>query len=363
MLNIFKNKKARFKFIKSLCITLVSVLAVSVGTLFLLRSLVRPPVLPVHADQPFFNPGHAMQNFLEERAFDVVEPHPDDALINTSPFDFIVEEGWVRKPDFYTILIFGYDGGLNTDTIMVAAFDAAERQAYIVSVPRDTQVDVSRNVKKINSAYPVGLRFGGGHDGGVDQLKRELQTIIGFRPDFYVSVEEDAFVRIIDAVDGVYVTVPFHMRYNDPTQNLRINIPAGHQRLDGKNALHFVRYRMGSDGSRSITDYQRMQHQQQLIESVMKEMMTPRMIPRIPELIRTYRDHVNTDLSLTELLWFGEQFILGEVTLHAYNYPTRTVLTTLSYEIPQAEEALEIINRTINPFTRELTRDNLQLAS
>lgn len=338
------------------------IMAVVGGGLAAYRGFVSAPAVETLTARPFMPHDPTGDEF----AFDIAEPHPEDALLNVSPFTFAEADGWARKPDFYTILVFGYDEGLNTDTIMVAAFDVGSRQAYILSIPRDTRIDVRRNVQRINSAYPVGIRFNGGHDGGVDQLKREVQTIIGFRPDFYVSVEEAAFERIIDAVGGVTVYVPFHMRYDDQL-GFRINIPAGYQRLDGENALHFVRYRLGT-GSQTITDFQRMEHQQQLIAALMDELMSPRTILRIPELIRTYSDHVNTNLSVGEILYFGEQFVLGEIELHSYNYPTTSTRIQISetqtrwYEIPQAEAALEIINNTINPFTRDLTMENLQLA-
>jgi LCP family protein required for cell wall assembly len=221
-------------------------------------------------------------------------------------------------------------------------------------------VNVQRNIQRINSAYPVGRQGGRGHDGGVEQLRREVQTLIGFMPDFYVSVEERAFVRIVDAVSGVNINVPFHMYYTDPTQNLRINIPAGQQRLNGQNALHFVRYRYGNDPRRTISDYRRMEHQQQFLSAMMDELLSPRTVLRVPELISTYRDHVRTDLEMVELLWFAEQFILGDVTLHTYNYPTTSLRLNHWYEIPNQEEALELINRTINPFTQDLTTENFQ---
>ncbi|MCL1843358.1 MAG: LCP family protein [Defluviitaleaceae bacterium] len=365
MIYLLKDKKTRSLFKKSFFITLVSVFVIVGGSFVVLRSLIRPPTIPTDTALPFFNPNldYTLHDPYRESAFDVVDPHPDDALIR-SPFDFSADEGWERRPDFYTVLLFGYDEGLNTDTIMVAAFDAAARRGYLVSIPRDTQVDVRRSIRRINSAYPVGTRFErGGHAGGVAQLKREVQTIIGFRPDFYVSVEEDAFVRLVNAVGGVYVNVPFPMRYDDPTQDLHINIPAGHQRLDGENALHFARFRLANDPRHTISDMRRMEHQQQLIAALIDELMTPRTITRIPELIGTYRDHVNTDLSIFELLWFAEQFVLGEIELITYNYPTTSVRTSHWYEIPNAEEALEMINRTINPFTRELTMANLQLVN
>jgi len=373
------NKKFNILFSKSFLITLViALLVVGVGAVTWRSIMTQPLSIPELSTQPFFNPYYVVQNqpqnqdeiqrdTIDTPAFDVVEPHPEDALINIveeSPFVFVGGGDWVRKSDFFTFLIFGFDEGLNTDTIMVAAFDALTRQAYIISIPRDTRVDVRRNVQRINSAYPVGLRFGdNGHASGVDQLKREVQTIIGFRPDFYVSVEEEAFVRLIDAVGGVYINVPFHMRYNDPSQDLIINIPAGHQLLDGENALHFVRYRLGNDRNQTISDMQRMQHQQYLLNAVMQQMMSPRMITQIPELISTYREHVSTDLTLIQLGWLAEQFMTGGgITLHTYNYPTTSQRLTHWYEIPIANQALELINRTINPFIRDITMANLQLA-
>jgi len=220
----------------------------------------------------------------------------------------------------------------------------------------------------MSSAVYAGLiphirRGGGGHAGGVDQLKREVQTIIGFRPDFYVSIDEDVFVVLVDAVGGVYIDVPFRMHYSDPFQNLYINLQPGLQRLDGENALHFVRFRYHYGRRSAITTYQRIEHQHQFLEAMRQELLTPMTIVRIPQLIRAYRDHINTDLPMRNLLWFGEQFVTGDITLITYTYPVTGRRTTRWYDIPNAEEALEIINRTINPFTRDITIDMLRLAS
>ncbi|MCL2202684.1 MAG: LCP family protein [Defluviitaleaceae bacterium] len=355
---MFLGNRLRKKFFKAFLFTLVGGLVLVGCALLVLRSAIRQPTVPAHAAQPFVSDIH-FRPPGNRPAYDTVEPHPEDAYISISA----PENGWTRRADFFTVLLFGYDAGRNTDTLMVAAFDAANQQAYIVSIPRDTKVDVQRNIRRVNSAYAVGRQGGGGHTGGVEQLRREVQTLIGFIPDFYICVEENAFRRIVDAVGGVYIDVPFHMYYTDPAQNLRINIPAGRQRLDGHQALHFVRYRYGNDPARTISDRRRMQNQQQLIAAMLEELRAPRTILRVPELINTYRDHVRTDLTLNEMLWFAEQFLTGNVTLHTYSYPTTSLRLTHWYEIPNPEEALALINRTLNPFTRDLTPDNLQLTT
>ena len=354
---MLKNPRLRKRFFKSFLFTVLAGLVIIGATLLLLRMLISSPTVPVHAEMPFLPNLPGPTTSPQGDAFDTVEPHPDDALLRPS-----IPEGWARRDNFWTLLIFGYDEGLNTDTIMVAAFDVDNESAYLVSIPRDTRIDVRRNVRRINSAYPVGRIVGGGHDGGVEQLRREVQTLIGFMPDFYVSVQDAAFERIVDAVGGVYIDVPFHMRYDDPFQGLSINIPAGRQRLDGRNALHFVRYRYGNNRQLTISDDRRMGHQQQLIAAMMDELLTPRVVLRIPELLSTYRDHVSTDLSLSDMLWFAEQFITGNITLHSYVYPTTSRRISHWYEIPNEQEALELINRTINPFNQDITSANLQLS-
>jgi len=353
---MLKNKRLRRTFFKSTLITMFSFLLLSGALVLAWRGFVQPPTIPAMA----VNPSNPNLDYDRPASYDV-EPHPGDANVGLNPPIHFTDAD--RRDDFFTFLIFGYDDGLNTDTIMVAAFDAAARRAYIVSIPRDTQVDVQRSVRKINSAYPAGRRHGGGHAGGVDQLKREVQTIIGFRPDFYISIDENVFVVLVDAVGGVYIDVPFRMHYRDPVQDLFMDIPAGLQRLDGENALNFVRFRYHYGRRSAISVHQRMEHQHQFVNAMMHELRSPMTVIRIPQLIRAYREHINTDLNLHNLLWFGEQFVLGEIELITYNYPVTSVRQNLWYDIPNAAEALEIINRTINPFTRDITIDMLRLAS
>jgi len=294
---------------------------------------------------------------------------PEIPIISNEPDP---EEGFVpdlrsdaeRKPLFFTFLIFGLTEGDNANTIMVAAYDGEARKGYVISIPRDTQVDVQRSVRKINSAYAVGNLRGGGHEGGVRRMKYEVQTLIGFRPDFYISVDYEAFTHMVDAVGGVEIYVPFHMRYDDPFQDLHIDIPAGLQVLDGKNALHFARYRTGNDRRMTISDYQRIEHQQQIIAAMSQELMTPGTIFRIPEFISIFNTYVDSDLAYGELLWFANQIrnISGTDDLELYTLPTLgTSGLPHWYELPDKEGILELVNRTVNPFIEDITEEDIRI--
>ncbi|MBR5381309.1 MAG: LCP family protein, partial [Oscillospiraceae bacterium] len=143
----------------------------------------------------------------------------------------------------YTFALLGTDDGNgNTDTIMVVDFDADDYQIDVVSIPRDTLVNVSWNVKKINSLYGVGLRSG---VGGPQRTMEGLSDILGFDLDFYVVVDLTAFEKLVDAIGGVYYDVPVTMKYSDPAQDLYIDIAKGPQTLSGKDAVKVMRFRSG----------------------------------------------------------------------------------------------------------------------
>jgi len=269
-----------------------------------------------------------------------------------------------RKPNFFTFLIFGLTEGNHANTIMVAAYDANTRQGYLISIPRDTRVDFERTRRKIVNAYPVGMMGGRGHEGGVERMRHEVSTLVGFRPDFYISIDYDAFARVIDMVGGVEIYVPFHMRYDDPCQNLHINIPAGLQTLDGHNALHFARYRRGNSNSPTITDYRRIEHQQQVVDAVIRELLTPASILRIPEFINIFNTYVASDLTVGELTWFANQarHIGGLDALHMYTLPMLgTSGAPAWYELADRDGILELVNRTVNPLVRDITANDVRI--
>jgi LCP family protein required for cell wall assembly len=336
-----KTPKNNFKrkFILSCAITfgvLIAAVLVVLGVFMGINELTRAPVIPTHVEIPRLG----VSNSYSPEIIAVME----------------------RKPLFYTFLLFGLDDGNNADVIIVGALDTVANQSYAISIPRDTLVEVDRRLRKPVAAYAVGRR-NGGHDGGVAQMNADIQTLFGFQADFYICIDSKIFEKIIDSVGGVTVDVPFHKIYNDPVQNLQINIPAGTQTLNGQQALHFARYRMGSSGSRTITDYERIKNQQQIISALYEELMSPQTITRVPELLNIYSEHVKTNLTLREKLWFAEQLnrLRGtEIELHTL--PTTGTSGSPSwYELPDRDEILELINRTINPFMQEITAEMVNI--
>ncbi len=253
-----------------------------------------------------------------------------------------------RKEQFYTFLLMGVDDGNgNADTIMVGAYDLKNSAISVVSVPRDTLVDVSRTVKKINGAYGAG---------GVDQLLDELETVLGFRPDHYIKVDIQAFVEVVDLLGGVSFYVPCDMWHNDGAGFI-IDLKEGTQWLDGEHALQLVRYRGYANA-----DLGRIQTQQKFLQQMAKQVLSWSSVTKINEYAQILSKYFDTDLSVTELAYFGAAALKldfsSDVTFATLPGDGDTTYKGVSwYYQLEPEACLEIINSTINPYTTAITTD------
>lgn len=257
-----------------------------------------------------------------------------------------------HREGVFTVLVVGKDAASrSTDTIMLAMFDTTNKKMNILSIPRDTIVNVSRATKKINAAYVAS-------GGDIYALYDEVESITGIRPDKYVLVSVEGFVDFIDAIGGVEVDVPIDMNYKDPAQNLTINIKKGLQTLDGYDSMGFMRYRATYvDG-----DIGRIKVQHTFVEALIKKMLTPTTFARIPELAEIILDNIETDLSLGNEIWLGKQMLTMnlETDVNMHTLPGYAdYYDSLSYYFPNEEEVLALINEYYNPYTTQIEFLNL----
>lgn len=159
-------------------------------------------------------------------------------------------------PQKTTVLIMATDeDGTRTDTLMVAVFDKKDKSLNFISVPRDTYVTVSDEMyDKMREEYPEpgsksmkinAVHHFGGEKYGVKFINEVVEQTLNIKLDFYVKVNFDAFKYIIDSIGGIDFYVPQDMKYDDPIQDLHINLKEGNQHLNGEQAEQVVRYRSG----------------------------------------------------------------------------------------------------------------------
>ena len=262
-----------------------------------------------------------------------------------------------RKEHFYTVLMAGLDdenGGSDTNLLM--ALDAENGTINVVSLPRDTLLNVSWSEKKLNNAY---------HHGGISQTRTEVSRLLGIPVDYYVTVDLRAFVELVDAIDGVDFDIPVDMDYDDPEQDLHIHFKKGPRHLTGQQALEVVRWRQNNDGTGYATaDIGRIGTQQAFLTAVAKQTLQVSNLDKIPEMAEIFSTRVETDLKLANLIWIGEQALsMGSDSIAFHTLPGDGAgyYKGGSYYVLDPEGVLELIDTYFNPYKRPLTREDMDI--
>lgn len=287
---------------------------------------------------------------------------PQDELVSLEPdsgenAENTTEATDKRKPDFYTILVGGLDnanGG--SDTNLLVAIDAKNREINVLSLPRDTLLNVSWSVKKLNNAL---------HHGGFARTVEEVSNLLGIPVDFYVTVDLKAFVELVDNIGGVRFNIPVDMDYDDPYQDLHIHFSAGERLLNGEDALKVVRWRQNNDGTGYATaDVGRIGTQQAFLIAAAKQTLQFSNLDRLDELTQIVSDNVKTDLMPSNILWLMEQtFACGpdRIAFHTLPGDGAGWYSGGSYYILDDAATLELINAHFNPYTYDLTLDDMDI--
>lgn len=265
-------------------------------------------------------------------------------------------DGERKSKDFYTVLVLGRDtgGGGNTDTMLLASYDVTNQKATVMSIPRDTMVNVPWDIKKINSVY----NYYGGGDKGIQALYKEIAQLVGFEPDYQVIVEWDAVGAIVEAMGGVYYDVPRNMNYDDPYQDLHIHFKKGLQHLSGQQSMEVVRFRHNNDntGYGGRQDIGRIGTQQAFLKAVAQKLMK---LENVPAMAETFLKYVKTDLTLGNLVWLANE-ALGMGGMDAISFATLPGDGTgwykgMSVYALDPTQVLEMTNSMLNPYAADIT--------
>ncbi|MGC1309293.1 MAG: LCP family protein [Phormidesmis sp.] len=199
-----------------------------------------------------------------------------------------------------------------TDTMLLIRVDPGEKVVNLMSIPRDTRVEIpGYGVDKINQA-----NFEGGAELAAQTVMHNFDDV---QIDRYVRISTEAFKEIVDLVGGIEVLVPKAMQYEDKTQGLVIDLQPGLQMLDGDQAEQFARFRQDSYG-----DIGRVQRQQILLKALRQRMTNPTILPKLPQIVRVLQTHIDTNLSLEEMLALASFGLdLDSEALHMVMLPGR----------------------------------------
>jgi LCP family protein required for cell wall assembly len=261
-----------------------------------------------------------------------------------------------RNENQFTFLLMGIDEHANTDAILVARFDVEEKTLELVSIPRDTLVNVSWNLKKVNSIHAF-MRHQNRNAQNTDELAMaatidHFRNLLGFHVDFMITVNTNAFVRLIDAIGPVQFNVPASVNVDG------VRVSAGNQRLNGQQALAVVRSRAYANHAIG-RDYT----QQEFLMAVANQLIANRSSLRFDDMIDIFFRNVRTDIPLNNLIYFAREFLQLNTDNISFGMMPGAIdsVGRQSYITVLTDEWLEVINSKLNPFDRDIVYEDLSI--
>jgi LCP family protein required for cell wall assembly len=199
----------------------------------------------------------------------------------------------------------GNDGGsLNTDTMMIIHLPADGKKATLISMPRDSYVDIpGYGMNKLNAAYPFGYNSSTGSHlqkvaAGANLLIKTVQNLTGLQIDHYAMVDLIGFYRISNAIGGIKVNMC--QAISDPaTANggSGFKAHAGINTIKGSQALAFVRQRHGLPNG----DLDRVKRQQYFLTATFRQVFSGNVFSKVSGLLGAVKSSVITDDKLNPL--------------------------------------------------------------
>ena len=276
-----------------------------------------------------------------------------------------------QKKERVNILLLGIDeredqyGPWRTDTMIVLTLDPESMTAGMLSIPRDLWVPIpGYSENRINTAHYTGdLKK---HPGGGPALAiKTVQYNLGIPIHYYVRVNFGGFVEAVDTIGGVEIHVEEEIDdplYPDSAFGYApLYIPVGLQHMDGELALKYARTRHGG------SDFDRLRRQQQVImavrDKILRLELLPQLLLKLPELLKTVGDSVQTDLQFDEMRslvqlasQIGDERIKTAVIDNSMTVSTTTP-NGAQVEIPIRDEIRAVVDGIFGDPAQEAEQD------
>lgn len=325
------KKEKRFE---GLIIAIFTIVAIIIGLVIAVNNF--SPRLPnVGTDVPFVTGGP------------ITDTDEDGNIVH-------VDDGvYIRKEGVYNFLLVGYDRVAKlTDVNMIAQFDTNTGAVSIIQIPRDTY---ARYNAKVNSYHKM--------NGALSYFKWELEDLASFleenlciKIDYYASIDLEAFRNIVDIIGGVELYVPHDMKYNDPAQNLHIDLKEGYQTLDGDKAEQFVRFRKGFVNA----DIGRTNAQKIFMTAFIKKFKASVSISTIAQVGAQMIKYANTNLGINDFIFFAKEVLsidldkIVMITLPGKDIRENKTSGAWYYMLSRSA-MLDIVNKYLNVYTKDIS--------
>ncbi|MDS9470295.1 LCP family protein [Sporosarcina pasteurii] len=298
--------------------------------------------------------------FLQKKATDAAK-RAYEALGDRAKSE-LRDEAVEPLKDNVSILFIGVDdsdkrkdsGNARSDALLVATLNNKEKTVKLLSIPRDSYVYVPSRGRqdKITHAHAFG-----GTKGTIDAVEGFLDIPI----DYYVKMNFNAFIEVVDALGGIKAEVPYDRVELDENDRRTIELKKGLQHLDGKHALALARTR------KLDSDVERGKRQQMILQAIMNKAFSVQSITKYGDVIDAIGDNMKTNMTYNEMKSFLEYAKGGMPEVTAINLDGTDDMTTGIYYWMLDEEELENVkfelqtHLELSPYSRTLTDKGVEI--
>lgn len=263
------------------------------------------------------------------------------------------------QKSYVNTLLCGVDkDGYRTDVLIFAQMNLIDNTINMVQIPRDTYVSINHVDKKINSAYGYNKE---------KELFKEVEHILGggVEVNDYVLVNFKGFREMIDAIGGVEFEVPADLQYNDPYQDLNIDLKKGLQVLDGKKAEQLVRFRQTNDHTdiQTLLGMSREDLQQKFIYTAIDQLISVKNMMRIPRLASIVTENAETSFTTSEIIKYGTAALkIGFDNINIMTLPgTNSYQYNSWFYVCDQIETSRMVKEYFTPDSSEISKEELEI--
>ncbi|WP_337969608.1 LCP family protein [Virgibacillus salexigens] len=261
--------------------------------------------------------------------------------------------------DNVSVLIMGVDASdlrnnadnARSDTLMVATLNKDDKSVKLLSIPRDSYVYIPEvgYKTKINHAHAYG---------GTQATTKTVEELLDIPIDYYVKVNFEAFIDVVNAVEGVTVDVPYELHeQNSKDEAGAIHLQPGEQQLNGEEALALARTR------KLDSDIERGKRQQEIIKAVINKAISLDSVMKYDDVLEAVGSNMTTNMTFSEMKSFisygtkGKNLDFETMTLKGHDYqPNGTYYWQL--DDIALEETQETLKRHLDISTNSSLTDS-----
>lgn len=209
--------------------------------------------------------------------------------------------------------------GLRTDAIMLASYDTENNTVNMLSVPRDLRMFIGNRYQKVNAAHAFSKD---GKIGGALATCEAVSRLTSVPINYYIDFSFSTMEKVFNSLGPINFTIPdlygdgVGMVYDDPAQDLHINLPPGTYDLNGEQVVHLLRYRKGNEDPVTHIrkgyvhgDEDRIKMQQEFVKSLVEQKLNIALINKLPSIFSDIMNEIDTNLSIGDVIKYSKYLV------------------------------------------------------